>query len=405
MRGVSSPDFYNPAVQVYIDGVPQVYAAMVQDLENVDHVEFLRGPQGTLFGRNALAGVLNIVTRQPRATTATVTGTAADRRKDAGFSATGSVIPDTLFLDLSLKAIDQIGQIRDIANPNAPIDNSKSFNGRVGMRYAPKGGPFDANVWASHDRLASHEETAILDQDVPARIYRSPILGYPYNNIDRNITTTGANWNYRFGEFTLSSVTSYQDVELKRQLFGFQFPETTGAFNQQFKVAFNNGGPLKAVAGVAYANETFERNAYVQLPFQSLNHVDSQHLAVFGEGTYALTNRLDLTVGARGGIDWSSINFTGLDLATFAPLAFTNDVAFRSFQPKVSLGYQLTDQFRVYGLVSQGYKPGGFNHAVSFAADALPYQPETAWNYEIGSRLNLWNGRLLLSSAVYYIEF
>ena len=225
VRGVSSPDFYNPAVQVYIDGVPQAYSAMVQDLENVDHVEFLRGPQGTLFGRNGFAGVLNIVTRKPREATATVTGTAADRRKDIGVSATGVVIPaDTLFLDLSLKAIDQIGQIRDIARGNEPIDNSRSFNGRAGMRYAPKGGPFDANVWASHDRLSSHEETAILDEDVPARIYRSPLLGYPYNNIDRNITTTGLNWNYRFGEFTLSNMTSYQDVELKRQLFGFQFP-------------------------------------------------------------------------------------------------------------------------------------------------------------------------------------
>lgn len=404
VRGVSSPDFYNPAVQVYIDGVPQAYSAMVQDLENVDHVEFLRGPQGTLFGRNGFAGVLNIVTRKSREATATVTGTAADRRKDIGVSATGVVIPDTLFLDLSLKAIDQIGQIRDIARGNEPIDNSRSFNGRAGMRYAPKGGPFDANVWASHDRLSSHEETAILDQDVPARIYRSPLLGYPYNNIDRNITTTGLNWNYRFGEFTLSNMTSYQDVELRRQLFGFQFPETTGVFNQELKVAYSNGGPLKAIAGVSFSNEAFERTAYVQLPFQSANHVDSQHFAVFGEGTYALTNRLDLTVGGRAGIDWSSINFTGLDLATFAPLAFTKQVEFSSFQPKASLGYQLTDELRVYGLVSQGYKPGGFNHAVSFAADALPYRPETAWNYEIGSRLNLWNGRLLLKSALYYIE-
>ncbi|MFT4119819.1 TonB-dependent receptor [Bradyrhizobium sp.] len=403
VRGVSSPDFYNPAVQVYIDGVPQASAAMVQDLENVDHVEFLRGPQGTLFGRTGYAGVLNIVTRQPRENAATVFGTVGDRRKDAGFAATGALVPDTLFLDLSLKAVDQIGQIKDSNGTNDAIDGSRSINGRVGLRYAPKGGPFDFNVWASHENLTSNEETAILDSDVPSRIYRSSVIAFPYNRIDRDITTTGLNWNYRFGEFTLSSTTSYQNVELKRQLFGFQFPETTGVFNQEVKVAYNAGGPFKAVAGVSYYNETFERNSYVGLAMQSLNKVGSQGVAVFGEGTYAITNRLDLTVGARGSIDWSSINYTGLDLSTFAPLAFTNKAEFQGAQPKVSLGYQVTDEVRLYGLVSEGYKAGGFNHAVSFAADASPYKPETAWNYEIGTRTNLWNGRFVFTSALYYI--
>lgn len=404
VRGISSPDYYNPSLQVYIDGVPQAASAMVQDLSNVERVELLRGPQGTLYGRNAFGGVLNIITRKPRENTATVFGTAADRRLEAGFAATGAIVPDTLFLDMSVKALEQIGQLRDSNGSNNAIDGSKAFNGRIGLRYAPTGGPFDANTWVSHDSLTSYEETAVLDSDVKDRIYRSSVLAFPYNRIDREITTAGLNWNYRFGEVTLSSTTSYQTVDLKRRLFGFQFPETTNTFNQEVKLAYDGGGRLKAVGGIAYLNEGFTRNAYVALPQASKNKVQSESLAVFGEATYALTDQLDLTAGARGAIDWSSINFTGLDFATFSPLAFNNNAEFRSFQPKVSLGYQLNSQTRLYALVSQGYKPGGFNHAVSFAADALAYQPETAWNYEVGSRSSLWDGRLILSAAAYYIK-
>src|SRR5690606_28898970 len=61
-------------------------------------------------------------------------------------------------------------------------------------------------------------------------------------------------------------------------------------------------------------------------------------------------------------------------------------------------------QVRLYGLISEGYKAGGFNHAVSFAADALPCKPETAWNYEIGARTSLFGGVLTLSTALYQID-
>lgn len=69
MRGVTSPDFYNPAVQIYIDGVPQDVAVMTQQLQNIQHVELLRGPQGTLYGRNAHGGVINIITNKAVAQT------------------------------------------------------------------------------------------------------------------------------------------------------------------------------------------------------------------------------------------------------------------------------------------------------------------------------------------------
>lgn len=403
IRGMSSPDYYSPSVQVYVDGVPQASSAMVQNLDNVERVEFLRGPQGSLYGRNAFGGVINIITRKPRESTATVFGTAANRLFEAGVNATGALIPETLFFDLSVKGTNRVGQLKDSNGSNNHIDGSDDFFGRVGLRYAPLGGPFDANIWVSRDHLRSREENAVLDSDVANRIYRSSILG-PYNELTRDTTNAGISWNYRFGDMTLSSTTSFQDVDLQRRLFGGEFPETDRNFYQEVKLTYDGGGPLKGIVGASYWNDWFTRNAMPGTPYASRNKVESRSAAVFGEFTYALTDRLDVTAGARGAYDWSSINFNGLDFATFGPLSFSEKANFTSFQPKVSLGYQLTDQVRLYGLISEGYKAGGFNHAVSFAADALPYKPETAWNYEIGARSSLFGGLLTLSAALYHID-
>ncbi len=118
------------------------------------------------------------------------------------------------------------------------------------------------------------------------------------------------------------------------------------------------------------------------------------------KGTYALTDRLDLTVGARLAYDWSSIRFDGAASASTSP----KDANFTNFQPKVSLGYQVDPTTRIYALVSQGYKPGGFNRAVSSPFDAVAYQPETAWNYEVGARTACWTAMATVSGAFYRIE-
>ncbi|WP_210324525.1 TonB-dependent receptor [Chelatococcus reniformis] len=406
VRGMSSPDYYNPAVQVYVDGVPQAASAMVQELVDVERVEFLRGPQGTLYGRNAYAGVINIISRKPREQTAAVFGTAASGLFQVGATATAVLVPETWFLDLAVKESYTPGQIRDIDRGRDDINWWNAFNGRVGLRYAPAGGAFDANAWVSHEALRSREETSILDQDVRHRFYRSSVIG-PYSFLDRNITTAGLTWNYRFNAFTLSSTTAYQDVDLKRKIFGSDFPETDRSITQELKLTYDDGGPLKGVAGLSYWADWFTRDAvgYPGFYAASRNKVDSQSAGIFGEVTYALTERLTLTGGVRGSYDWSSVDFVRPDVyGNGQGFDFDRSASFRSLQPKLSLGYQMTDSIRVYALVSEGYKPGGFNRAVSFPQDATPYKPETAWNFEVGARTSLWNGWLTLSTALYYIR-
>lgn len=227
------------------------------------------------------------------------------------------------------------------------------------------------------------------------RAFRSSVIPFPCSVLGRETTTAGLTMNYRLNDVTFTSVTSFQAVDLNRRIFGQSFPETYRTVYQEFRAAYDGAGPFKGVAGVVFLDNQFTRRAS-----GTRNDVDARSVAVFGEGTYALTDRLDLTVGTRVAVDWSSIGFNG---GSFG-FNFDNDASFTNFQPKVSLGYQVDPTTRVYALVSEGYKPGGFNRAVSNPLDAVAYKPERAWNYEVGARTEMLNGLATVSGAFYRIE-
>ncbi|MPZ54967.1 MAG: TonB-dependent receptor plug domain-containing protein [Rhizobiales bacterium] len=390
VRGMSSPDFYNPTVQVYVDGVPQSDAFLTQELVDVERVEFLRGPQGTLYGRNAYSGVINIITRRPRANRVLGGLTATNRTLSGHLYATGTY-RDAWFMDLAVRGFDDRGQITDPTTGNK-VDTVKTWSGKAQWRYAPFNGPFDATFYVAKERMESREEIYVLDSQINQRLYP---VGVPYPLLDRDTLSSALSWNYAFGPFKLSSITSYQDVDLDRRLFGSHNPETTKSWSQEVRVTYDADGPLTGVAGLYYQDTGFSRSQLTGLHRRS--EVDSRAAAAFGEFSYALTDRLAVTAGGRVSRDEADIRYRGA-------FSFDNSASFTGFQPKISLGYQVTDQTRVYGLVSRGYKAGGFNHAVSTIADADPYLPETATNYEVGARSSFWNGRLLFSGAVYHID-
>ena len=390
VRGMSSPDFYNPTVQVYVDGVPQSDSFLTQELVDVERVEFLRGPQGTLYGRNAFGGVINIVTRRARENRVAGALTATNRTFGGEFAATGVLAKDMWFVDIAARGHDDRGQITDLTT-GQKVDTSNVWNGKAQLRYAPIGGPFDATLSVSRERLDSREEIYVRDTQIDQRIYP---VGIPYPDLQRDTLSSAFSWNYLAGPVKISGISSYQDVDLQRRLFGFYTPEATKLWSQELKAVYDNGGPFTGLFGFYYQDTDFTRRVVAA---NARNDVNARTAAAFTELSYRLTEQLTLTGGARLSYDASDIDFRG-------PFSFTNSVDFTSVQPKVSVGYQVTDAVRLYGLISQGYKAGGFNHAVATPQDANPYRPEKALNFEIGARNAFFDGRFLLSGAVYHIK-
>jgi len=417
VRGVNSSDYYTPAVPVYVDGVPQDPAFLTQDLVNVERVELLRGPQGTLYGRNAYAGVINIVTSQPDdAVHMRVGGQLADPVSQAEASASGPILPGYLFGEISGRWGRDGGRIDDTATGDDNIDEATSRSGRLRLRLAPTGTGLDVSVTAQREELESYEEIAILNPD--ERTFDSTgMTKLPYT--DRTVTTFSLNANYDVGPGTLTSVTAYQDRIMDRILWSngaINFPESQETISQELRYAFDLSMGLSGVVGGFFQDADFTRKTdpisfggFANALGPSRNEIKTQSYALFGEATYDITPSIDITAGLRWSYEETEIDFARSAGSFMGAVAFDSSDHDSAITPKVSVGWAVTPDHRLYATYSQGFKPGGFNHSIpssasSAASESVAYDSETSNNFEIGWRGHFFDDRLELKSAAYWVE-
>lgn len=410
VRGISSPDYFNPTVQVYVDGVPQLPSTFAQMLTDVERVELLRGPQGTLYGANAYGGVINIITKRKNVNRFYVETNISLDEPSVEIGGTSVLVPDTLYFDYAGSFRHFSGDIDDATTGKDDINTSNNGYGRAALRYAPTGSDFDATVSYSREKLLSHEEVYSFQNDVDDRIYRSGLYG-DIPDLRRDVTTLSGQWNYHFGDFTLSGITSYQKSDVKRDFSAgvgsrYRWPQDDETISQELRLSYE-GDLFSGVAGVWYSHNDFMgwKSAIAPYYGASTNNVVTQNAAAFGELTWHATERLDLTGGLRATYDRSSIDAFRADTYGMGMgFNFQRDAEFTSLQPKFAIGYQLTPDVRLFSVVSRGYKPGGFNHSISSSIDAASYGPESNWNVEAGVKSTLLNGDLDLSASVYRIR-
>ncbi|TWF46513.1 TonB-dependent receptor [Neorhizobium alkalisoli] len=410
VRGMSSPDYFNPTVQVYVDGVPQLPSTFSQMLTDVERVELLRGPQGTLYGANAYGGVINIITKKKDANRFYVQTNISDSEPSVEIGGTAVVVPDTLYFDYAASFQHFSGDIDDASTGRDDINTSNNGYGRATLRYAPTGGDFDAAISYSKEKLLSREELYSFNADVDDRIYRSSIYG-DIPRLERDVTSISGQLNYRFGEYTLSSITSYQKSDVLRDFSAgagsrYSWPQNDETISQELRLSYD-GDMFSGVAGLWYSHNDFDGWKSAVAPYYgaSTNNVVTDSAAAFGELTWHATDRLDLTGGLRATYDHSSIDAYRADSYGMGMgFDFERKADFTSIQPKWAIGYQLTPDMRLFGVISRGYKPGGFNHSISSSVDSASYDPESAWNFEMGVKSTLFDGALDLSTSVYHIR-
>lgn len=390
IRGQSSVDFYNPTVQLLVDGFPQDAATLARILPpGLAGVEMLYGPQGTLYGRNAIGGVLNIVTSKPgnetRASTSIGFGTFGPQG-NVWFS--GPLIRDTLYGDIALSGNYDPGQYRSMAT-NQPLGETSEFYGRVRLRYAPTGSPWDIMLSASRSQISSGEE-----QFVP-RAFLNQRLALPVpSHYTLNSTNIGLTASYDMGFATVTSLTGYQDRQLNRTIFGSYTPEDQTTFSQEFRIASKpaQGNVIDYVMGAYFQNLNFERR--VPAANQTSRH-SIQSYAVFGEATWHVTNRFDITPGVRVDVERAHAEAIGT-------VTLDGNKTSSAVSPKLAFGYQISDAFRAFALYSTGFKPGGFTRNISPANIAFTYNPQMTHNFEVGLKGRLLDERLFFTAAVYY---
>ncbi|AHV91671.1 tonB-dependent Receptor Plug domain protein [Bordetella holmesii ATCC 51541] len=163
----SAQDFYNPALTIYVDGVPQLPVAASQQLLDVDQVELLKGPQSTLYGRSALGGVLNIVTRQPDNETHVRASAGVASRDGYLFKAGASaaLVEDMLYGSVSLATSDAPGRLSNPITGSDGVGGSSTNAGAAKLRLAPAGSPWEIGLAVSGECTRARQDAYVPFDD------------------------------------------------------------------------------------------------------------------------------------------------------------------------------------------------------------------------------------------------
>lgn len=437
-----------PVVGIYID---DVYRARLQgsnsQLGDVERIEVLRGPQGTLYGRNNFSGALKIITRTPSASDQWVNASIGYGSFDEVkmTASAGGGLTDTLGASVSVLYRD-VGE-GYIFNRAQNEDIGKEENIAVRGKLAFEDGPVEATVSASYSRdkndgyiavagnlprVPTGRADFVTTDDITPRFGTDPyVTEFPQDSSGRTETIAiSLNAAYDFGGVTLRSITGYVDLEdeFRWDLAG-GFQPNPGVFSAAFDRAADAtvdqftqeiqlqgealDGDLNWIIGGFYFRESGDQSITDDLPIFFLNNLDPTFLSIktesyaaFAQVDFAITDRATITLGGRYSEDHKDFDASiqsGFGLPNPRTSVALNE-KFSSFTPKIGLDYKLTDNLFGYASVSKGFKAGGFNglSILNPAVLAAVYQPQTVWAYEGGLKSTFMDGSGRANITVFY---
>jgi iron complex outermembrane recepter protein len=451
IRGVGQIDShpgYDSPVGIYIDGVyyGRMYGNNLDTME-LERIEVLRGPQGTLFGKNTSGGAINIITAQPDASGEGISG-----RVQGGFGSrnlvdvvTGANIPlvqDTLALRVAGSWSQQDGYAERADGQE--MANTDRWSARAQLLFAPTqsfSALLSADVMEFDEANAAYRLADTNPAVGPVAAYngaRDPdydnrwISANPYT-----FNATGPNFSRgeirgvsltltadtAFGAF--KSITAYRDMSVDIGVDPDGSPVTIidsyestdqDQVSQEFQLSGEAfGDRLQWVSGLYYFQEDIvDAQSFVLVPalfggtrdFSRTLWATNESLAVYGQGTFNITDALRLTAGLRYTEDEKTIqsdqhNYLGA-LQFLTPLGVHSSSA---WSPRVGLDYQLSPDIMVYVSAAQGAKNGGFNGRVGRLSDFTEFQDETVWTYEAGFRSEFWDGRARFNVTAFFSDY
>ncbi|MFS6894869.1 TonB-dependent receptor [Pseudomonas aeruginosa] len=468
VRGIGNnpaSDGLEGSAGIYLDNVYLGRPGMaVFDLLDIEQLELLRGPQGTLFGKNTTAGVLNISTRAPTFTaerTVEVSG-----GQDGYFQGRGTVsgpLGETLAGRLSAYRTRDDGYIKNIHDDNY-LNGGERQGARGQLLFEPNE-DFSLRWIADYNEEDSSNGSMVVYGGaerfwqraalVGASPLRDPqrrkvnINGRQHVSVHQGGSSLEANWNLA-GGYRLTSISAYRywhftpanDEQLNVSAINDTGVEVHDRqFSQEIRLASPTGGAFDYVVG-AYAfrqnlgNKTFTSygpladlyllganlGALNDTYSKANGKIETDSFALFAQGTWHLTERLDFNAGLRGTYEEKNAK-----VERFAPLGGaavggvgaavrngqlgaydSGDLSQYNFAPSalLSLSYQFSDDLLGYASLSHGEKSGGVNLAVGSApsagADSLLVGPERANDAELGLKSTLFDRRLLLNANLFW---
>jgi iron complex outermembrane receptor protein len=431
-RGVgASPN--NPGVTSYIDGVPQLNANSSSiELVDVDQIEFVRGSQSALFGRNAVGGIINITSVRPSLTKWTGSVIAPFGNFTAGDvrgTASGPLVGDTLALGVGFGYSRRDGfTTNDVTGHD--LDSRSAVFGRGQLLWKPaarwearamfngeraRDGDYALNDLATvraNPFHVSRDFEGFTHRDILAETIR---VAYRGSKLEFSTTTGFLKWKTQDStdlDYTAAPLITRNNAEED-----FQFTEEA-RFASATPFRFADRVTMRWQAGAFLFTQDYNQDAinsyspFVLSPFlgipvsqhSPLSALDDRGLGIYGQGTWTFANRLDVTAGARADYEHKAANLqTFFTPAVLPPSVVDAARDFSDVSPQVAAVYHLASKAMVYGTVARGFKAGGFNAASPPGAEA--YGEEHSWNFEAGVKGSAFADRLSATVAVFRMDW
>jgi len=431
-RGIGSSPA-NPAITTYLDGVPQLNSNSSNiELLDVSQIEFVRGPQSPLFGRNTLGGIVNVTTARP--SMSEWTGSAIVPFGNSGlWEARGSAsgpINDKLAIGFAAGKQQRDGFTENTITGNK-LDSRDGTFAKAQALFLPNAN-WEARVIYAYERdrdgdYALGDLSAIRTAPFFVARDHEGFTNRDINNTTVNIRGTGQN-------FAIESTTGFVTwkTEDDTDLDYTPLPLATRTnleedtqFTQQVRIASPANAPLamgslmlKWQAGIEYFNQSYEQDAVnafgafvlnPQLGFPVQMHspeasIDSGGIGLFGRATITFNDKADLTAGLRVDHETTDAHLnTFFSPAIAPPNVVAADQSFDDVSPQFAFGYRVNQQNTAYVSAARGYKAGGFNPAALPGSEA--YGEEHAWHVEGGVKSTAAGGKVAVNAAIFFINW
>ena len=444
VRGIVSTS-YDPAVTTYIDGVNQFNLdTYITQLFDIERIEVLRGPQGTLYGRNAMGGVINIITRKPdRTTTVFGEATIGDYNLQRYMGGVKTALGENLFFGAAGLYEEREGYYTNEFTSSS-YDDQFNYSGNYYLQYhfsntwkatlnfkhftAENKGAFPLNMGVEE----AFDDSYTLNQNQLSTMKddtfnTSLVLDHKGRNLNFS-SHTAYQKNYRyyhnpidadFSPLDAMSIindygTDWNHVKVATQEFRFSSPAgpnddlewTAGTY------LFHQESPVKQAThfGEDAAVMGSEETNYSLI---NTSEATGKGFAFFGQLNYQVTAKLGLIAGLRYDHEYKKQSVLGeyqLDSDTEPFFEYQPDstatASFNAFSPKAGLTYDLSEENLIFLTYSRGFRAGGLTplSADPSQPPLYEYQPEFSDNYEVGTKNSFLENKLLVNATVFYTE-
>ncbi|MDH7637339.1 TonB-dependent receptor [Sphingomonas oryzagri] len=441
IRGVAASETDGDAtVGYYLDNfafaLPGRPFAPAADFYDLQRVEVLRGPSGTLYGLGSLGGTIKVLTNDPdlnafhgsvRLSASGTDGGQPNGTADVMFNA--PIIPGKLAVR-AVASYNMIGGYADaIPSGEKNANDAHSFTGRVKVLAEPTDNlKLRFTYWRNQSNQNYSNRLTYFDP---------PALDQTFGIANSKYSIYTGDIEYDLGFATLQSTTGYIKNTVVTNnggvipgigRFDSFWPLTSTNFNEDARLTSNGNGPFKYIVGVFYTNGKTVGGQSVSLPDYALpgitglatfndNTLRSKAYAIYGEGTYSFFDRkVDLTIGGRyyhekRQFDENS-SITLISLGSTTPTVGVDRAQHSTFNPRVNLAWHIGDGM-VYAEVAKGFRSGAITSTSIMAGANLALgtnfsnssSPDTLWNYEGGVKWGLFDNKVRISLAGYYFDW